>query len=615
MTTIDGDPKSGILLSDLVAARRLTSLVKVDDPLVVHIAALCLAASRDSHACIDLSRLSPQDLGNLLTAPEPRSASNGFLEELIKRLSESPAIRVVLATDRLDVSTSMKDVRPLVLLGNFVYIQRQFVDELSIAEQLVTRQRRSSTARNDLAESLADKIKPRTDDADANIENDVLRAIGSTQFMILTGGPGTGKTTMTITAIAIMMMIADTTLEESDIAICAPTGKAAARLKEAMSDFLADERRSSWVTPPVRAVLERVMPTTIHRLLGRSQGNSTRFFYNARSKLRKSIVAVDEASMISSQLMARLLEAVPDESRLLVVGDDGQLESVEAGSVLGQLVQWLSKQPDGSSGGPAGFTLKKVWRTGKGSAIPPLADAIRAGKDSEVVTKLAERQAGVEWIDVEDPSKCPQDVAGDVVEVLRGVMELARVESGESAHAQALELAGSAKVLCGPHEGVRGVRFWNEWIAEQLGLSANDRLTPGRLLLVGQNSPRVGLSNGDIGLVVATSEGPQVAFPGSGAINIRYLPLSSLPPVQTCFAMTIHKSQGSEYKELVVVILPALASPLLNKQLVYTAITRTKNRVRVVGPESAVRKSVLNQSGRASGLAVLLGRVNGVTRA
>ena len=158
----------------------------------------------------------------------------------------------------------------------------------------------------------------------------------------------------------------------------------------------------------------------------------------------------------------------------------------------------------------------------------------------------------------------------------------------------------------GPNEGGRGVEFWNDWIAEQLGLSTNDRVSPGRLVLVGQNSPRVGLSNGDIGLVVATMEGPQVVFPGVGSVNLRYLPLSAFPPVQTCFAMAIHKSQGSEYKDLVVVVLPALSSPLLNRQLVYTAITRTKNRVRVVGSESAVRQAVRNESGRASGLAQLL---------
>ena len=158
----------------------------------------------------------------------------------------------------------------------------------------------------------------------------------------------------------------------------------------------------------------------------------------------------------------------------------------------------------------------------------------------------------------------------------------------------------------GPNEGGREVEFWNDWIAEQLGLSTNDRVSPGRLVLVGQNSPRVGLSNSDVALVVATMEGPQVVFPGVGSVNLRYLPLSALPPVQTCFAMTIHKSQGSEYKDLVVVVLPALSSPLLNRQLVYTAITRTKNRVRVVGSESAVRQAVRNESGRASGLAQLL---------
>jgi exodeoxyribonuclease V alpha subunit len=602
---------AGLGSPDLIVADRLASLVKVDDPLIVQLAALCVAAGRDAHACVDLSRLSPEDFEVSLTGLGLRAdVVSDLTGELVRRLSDSPAVRVIDPSEKLDVLTSVKDARPLVLLNRFLYSQRQFVDELSVAEQFVSRQRGSITAKRASSTTLADQVKPRSDDADANIENDVLRAIGSTRFMILTGGPGTGKTTMTITAIAVMMMLSDTALEESDIALCAPTGKAAARLKEAVGEFLADERRSSWISPPVRTVLGRITPTTIHRLLGRSQGEVTRFFYNSKSRLPHSIVAVDEASMISSQLMARLLEAVPRESRLLIVGDPGQLESVEAGSVLGQLVSGsLSRQAGGSGRVEVGFTLKKVWRTGKGSAIPPLANAIREGIDSAVVQQLMNRQAGVEWIDIEDPSVSPQEVAGEVVDVLRRVMELAHVEGDESSHAQALELAGSAKVLCGPHDGGRGVRFWNEWIAEQLGLSVNDRITPGRLVLVEQNSPRVGLSNGDIGLVVATPEGPQVAFPGVGTSSLRYLQLSSLPPVATCFAMTVHKSQGSEYKDLVVVILPAAKSPLLNRQLLYTAITRTKNRVRVVGPELAVRRAVLNESGRASGLAELLDQI------
>lgn len=604
---------AGIASPDLIVAVRLASLVKVDDPLIVQLAALCVAAGRDAHACVDLSSLSPEDFEVPVTGLGLRAdVVSDLTDELVRRLSDSPAVRVISPSENLDVLTSVKDTRPLVLLNRFLYSQRQFVDELSIAEQFVSRQRRSITATKATSLTLADQVKPRSDDADANIENDVLRAIGSTRFMILTGGPGTGKTTMTITAIAVMMMLSDTTLEASDIALCAPTGKAAARLKEAVGAFLADEERSAWISPPVRTVLGRITPTTIHRLLGRSRGESTRFFYNSKSRLRQSIVAVDEASMISSQLMARLLEAVPGESQLLIVGDPGQLESVEAGSVLEQLVKGsLLRQADDSGLVEVGFTLKKVWRNGKGSAIPPLAEAIIAGDDSAVVEKLTERQNGVEWIDIADPSVSPHEVAGEVVEVLRRVLTLARIEGDESSHNQALELAGSAKVLCGPHEGGRGVKFWNEWIAEQLGLSVNDRITPGRLVLVGQNSPRVGLSNGDIGLVVATSEGPQVAFSGVGVSSLRYLPLSSLPPVQTCFAMTVHKSQGSEYKDLVVVILPAVSSPLLNRQLVYTAITRTKDRVRVVGPESAVRRAVTTESGRASGLSQLLQQMRG----
>ena len=601
---------------DFIAARRLASLIEITDPLIVQLAALCMAAGRRAHACVDLRNLSSEDFEVPLSALGLNVHLSELKDELVRRLGDSPSVRVISVSEKPDVRTSVKDLRPLVLLGHFLYSQRQFVDELSVAEQFTARQRRSMAAMRKSSTALADQVKPRSDDENANIENDVLRAIGSSQIMILTGGPGTGKTTMTITAIAVMMMLSDTPLEDLDIALCAPTGKAAARLKEAVGDFLADERRSGWISESVRTVLGRITPTTIHRLLGRSRGETTRFFYNSESKLRQSIVAVDEASMISSQLMARLLEAIPDESRLLIVGDPGQLESVEAGSVLGQLVSGsLLRKADQPRLVGAGFTLKKVWRTGRGSAIPPLADAIRDGDDSGVIRMLSVPQAGVEWIDHEDPSLNPHQVAGDVVEVLRRVMDLAQTESDENSHAQALELAGSAKVLCGPHEGGRGVKFWNEWIAQQLGFSVNDRVRPGRLVLVGQNAPRVGLSNGDIGLVVATSEGPQVAFPGSGVSTLRYLPLSSLPPVQTCFAMTVHKSQGSEYKDLVVVILPALGSPLLNRQFLYTAVTRTKNRARVVGPESAVRRAVTAESGRASGLAELLKHVQGVDHA
>jgi exodeoxyribonuclease V alpha subunit len=591
----------------VVTARRLAEMIGIEDDLVIELAAQCIQAAREAHSCVDLAQLALDQFPSLKSSAAATLQREEYLAMVISRLESSHAVRVITDGERLRSSDSVRDLRPLVLLGRLLYTQRQFVDEVSVAEQVGDRLSLNDATCSERARALADLVKPRSDLVLANIENDILCAVENSRFMILTGGPGTGKTTISITAIAVMLMLSERPLTESDVALCAPTGKAASRLKEAIEDFLKDERRSSWINESSREVLSRVQPLTIHRLLGRARGETTRFLHNSESKLSKAIIAIDEASMISAQLMARLLEATPVDSKVMLVGDPGQLESVEAGSVLDQLVKGASGDSS-SNFNPSNshFELKHVWRQGKGSSIPPLANAIRSGDENGSVKILRERREGLEWLELDDPSVDPQFVAGDVVKELQKVMELAQRTDDAAAHRHAIELAGSVKILCGPREGTRGVSFWNSWVMEQLGLSVNDRNTPGRLVLVGQNSPRVGLSNGDIGLVVATAEGPQVAFPGVS--ELRYLPLSSLPPVETCFAMTIHKSQGSEYKDLVVVILPMHSSPLLNRQLIYTAITRTKNRLRVVGPEASLRDATRNESGRASGLSQLLQR-------
>ena len=609
-TKFASDQELGPTSADFVAADLLAKMVLISDPVVIELAAWCLAAAREAHTCIDLTRFSHEQLRSLDDPESVNVNSVELVEVLDQHLQNSVGVRVIREGEVLRIDSSVADVRPLVLVGTFLYTQRQFVDELSVAQQFNSRASVSVGRVSSQVEALANQVKPRTEDADGNIENDVLQAVGANRFIILTGGPGTGKTSMTISAIAMMMTLAEEPLDHFDIALCAPTGKAAARLKEAIQDFLSDERRSAWIDDAVRLVLKKVEPTTIHRLLGRRRGESTRFRHNAETQLRHPIVAVDEASMISAQLMARLFEAVAADAQLLLVGDPGQLESVEAGSVLGQLMLGQSKS-EASSDGRVGsiFTLRKIWRTGAGSAIPKLASSVREGDDSETIYQLSARNNGIEWLEVDDPSRHKESVAGDVVIELRAVQELARKSGDSAAHREALDRAGAVKILCGPREGIRGVSFWNEWISTELGISLNDRSAPGRLVLVEQNSPRTGLSNGDIGLIVETPNGPQAVFPGTP--ELRYFSMAALPPVQTCFAMTIHKSQGSEYKDLVVVILPALASPLLNRQLIYTAITRTKNRVRLVGSQEAVRQAVIHQSGRASGLAELISRIGG----
>lgn len=588
-------------------ARLVASMAGITDEAVIELAGLCLAAAAESHTCIDLRELPVSDDGVLSKLASESVEKGDFLNLVKKRLVASPGVRVLGDVECPELAESTRDLRPLVLVGDLLYTQRQFVDELSVAVEVAARLTKAATKRSDRAREMADQLKPRGSDSEANVENDVLRAIADSDFMILTGGPGTGKTTMTITAIALMLTVSDSELGPDNIALCAPTGKAAARLKEAIQDFLSDAKRSAWITQSVRGVLEGIVPTTIHRLLSRSRGMSTRFHYNAQNQLSQKIVAVDEASMISAQLMARLLEATSRDARVLLVGDPGQLESVEAGAVLGQLMLDVSQTKSTSQQRErCVFTLRKVWRTGAGSAIPKLAAAIRSGDADETVRQMRSAGEGLEWIQTQSPQSISDEVAGEVLERLIDVKRLAQEVNNPAAHIQALANASAVKVLCGPREGDRGVAHWNQWLSERLGFSTTDTTSPGRLVMVLENSPRVSLANGDIGLIVAMEDESQAIFPGP--TGPRYLPLASLPPVQTCFAMTIHKSQGSEYKDLVVVVLPALESPLLNRQLFYTAVTRTKNRARVVGSEECLRQAVLQVSGRASGLAELLSR-------
>jgi exodeoxyribonuclease V alpha subunit len=368
----------------------------------------------------------------------------------------------------------------------------------------------------------------------------------------------------------------------------------------------------------VLQVLSGIRPQTVHRLLGRSRFGAGGRYHRPPSAIVADLVVVDEMSMMSTALMGELLARLDRRSRILLVGDHAQLESVENGAVLGQIMKCRDTIPG------VVHELRSVRRTSSGSRIPMLAGPIRDGSSDGVIDELRAKHPSISWSQPLVDGGVPEDVVGAVVDLLRPAHEIANNPSASMAdHRRALDIVGSVKVLCGPRRGPSGVAAWNDAIRGALGFRGDDLLQPGTPVLVTVNAPHLGLVNGSVGLVVRARVNDRVvnrvAFlglealtdegdtaNGSGSREVRYLERIQLADHEPCFAMTVHKSQGSEYGALVVVVLPTEDSPLLTRELLYTAVTRGKSSVWVVGSEGSIRSAVGRPSGRTSAISQML---------
>jgi exodeoxyribonuclease V alpha subunit len=507
----------------------------------VHLAAaLALWAPVHGHTCIDLGDPAAQfatDEAVADAASLPWPAVAGWR----RRLAASPVVRQVTGHDTLEALRVLDD-HPLVLHGTRVYTQRQWVDESAVVAHLHRRRG----------------------------DGDLLS--------IIVGGPGTGKTH------TVSRLVAQWLSDGLQVDLAAPTGKAAARLAEALAA----------AGVPARA-------STLHRLLGPLPRQRTRFVHDADRRLRSQVVVIDEASMVSLPMMARLLDAMADDARLVLVGDPDQLESVEVGSVLADVVR------AGDGGGPLASRISRLdrsYRQAADSPIQPLAAAIRRNQPETALQLLGAGHGDLRWL----PQ--PNSELTDLVSAgLAPVVSAARLGDAEGA----LSAMTNLRVLCAHRRGPFGVQSWNAQIAHWLALPAGGRPAPGSLLMVTRNDSRQVLNNGDTGVVVHTADGGRVAFPaanvGGGPAAAtggpRLFGLAQLDDVEPALAMTVHKSQGSEY-DTVVVVLPPADSPLATRELMYTAVTRARQRLVVVGSEAAVRACIAAPTRRVGGLAAVL---------
>ncbi|MFZ0834807.1 MAG: exodeoxyribonuclease V subunit alpha, partial [Mycobacterium sp.] len=326
--------------------------------------------------------------------------------------------------------------------------------------------------------------------------------------------------------------------------------------------------------------------TTLHRLLGSRPDTSARFRHDRGNRLPHDVIVVDETSMVSLTMMARLLEAVRPNARLILVGDPDQLASVEAGAVLADLVDGLGEKKVAA--------LRTSHRFGE--SIGTLAGAIRAGDVDEVVEVLRAGGEHIEWVDTAEPSEGLRKVVVPQAFRLRQAAVL-----GDAA--EALRTLDEHRLLCAHRRGPFGVRYWNRqverWLAEATGEPIWASWYAGRPVLVTANDYGLGLYNGDTGVTVVRDGVLRAVIAGTERLEFA---TSRLSDVETMHAMTIHKSQGSQAEE-VTVLMPPQESRLLTRELFYTAVTRAKHKIRVVGPEASVRASVQRRAVRASGLA------------
>ncbi len=554
-------------LADVHVAQRLCALAREPDETVAVAVGLLVAALRSGSVCLDLQLVAEQheQAGAAdVDWPEPRA---WLAAVRASPLTGDPPVLRILSDSKADL----------------LYLDRYWLEEQQVCSDVSARLRKAEAT-----EPLPDleRLFP----AQFSEQRAAAEVALAQRLTILTGGPGTGKTTTVARLLASIAEQAHLTGSAAPrMALAAPTGKAAARLAEAVTLEVGK-------LPQIdRQRLAGLRATTLHRLLGSRPDTSSRFRHHRDNRLPHDVVVVDETSMVSLTMMARLLEAVRPDARLLLVGDPDQLASVDAGAVLADLVDGLGDgRGDGFGGGLSDggvVELKTPHRFGE--SIGALAQAIRAGDADLAVALLGARDESVEWIDSADPS---DPLRAHLVERAIGLREAALLGDAEAA----LTILNGHRLLCAHRHGPFGVTRWNRqvesWLADQTGRSMWSQWYAGRPILVTANDYGLGIYNGDTGVVVASPDGLRAH------IGSLHLATSRLPEVDTMHAMTIHKSQGSQAEE-VTVLLPPQESRLLTRELFYTAVTRAKTKVRVVGPESSVRAAITRRALRASGLA------------
>ena len=574
------------------------------DPLLTLASAAVSYELGKGNVCLPLTTLSSQ---NFFDRPP---AANQSLTGLI----DIPARQWSEHLQKLPVISNGEKPAPIVYDRERLYLYRYWQYETNVADYL-NRQSRLELDDGVISKAINQLF---AEDKELNWQKVAAALAATRSFAVISGGPGTGKTTTVTKLLALLVEQGRANDKLPEIKLVAPTGKAAARLTESISGALGKLGCEQDIADAI--------PTqagTIHRLLGVIP-NSTHFRHNRENKLHLDILVVDEASMVDLPMMSRLLEAMPDKARLILLGDRDQLASVEAGSVLGdiclaadvgysedqtnmleQLTGYTLKDYQSTQDTSAGdhlCMLRKSFRFDEHSGIGNLARAV-----NEENTQQLHQVLGAGYQDIAARSVDDDDYEQLIQQCVTGYSDYLNLIKEKAADQDIINAFNQFQLLCALRQGRFGVSGLNDTIenalrsAKLIPATTDSIWYEGRPVLITRNDHGLGLYNGDIGITVRDDSGQlRVMFELPGNI-IKHLLPSRLPEHETVYAMTIHKSQGSEFAHTVMV-LPDQINPVVTRELVYTGITRAKQKLDLYCDQSVLVRAINSPTTRASGL-------------
>ncbi|MGJ6979443.1 exodeoxyribonuclease V subunit alpha [Aestuariimicrobium soli] len=593
---------AGVLqVADVQLAQVSCRLSRIDDPATQLAAALAVRELRRGSVCVDLATIRDQVLAELraydLTGEglsDGAGAADSAIRERLALVESLPWPEAATWASSLEVSAS--DDHPYRLEGTLFYLARWWRHERDIAAILRARES-APPPRVDLPRLEATVTALFEHDAGGGdgLQRQAALVAARSWTSVVAGGPGTGKTT---TVARMLAALQDQSERPLTAALAAPSGKAAARLEQSVREEAGKLTRT---LPPIPA------GQTLHGLLG-ARGVGNGFTRHAGNPLPHDVVVLDEASMVDVAMFAALLAALRPTSRLVIVGDPHQLSSVDAGRVLADIAAG-GLTTGGDQPTSAVVELERNWRnTGD---IDALARAVKAGDADAAIALLgASTDGSLVWDELDGPELADvPGLAGELVDQAR--TSHAAALAGDAA--VALSSLDTHRILVAHREGRHGVGGWSRQVQGLLrhaidgyggaGAHARDaEWYPGRPILVTANSRDIAVFNGDSGVIVNSPDGrggPQLALPTPH--GPRLLSPSLVDGLESMYALTVHKAQGSQF-ERVTVVLPPETSPLLTREMFYTAITRARKRVRVVGTAAAVRAAIDHHTRRVSGL-------------
>jgi len=512
----------------------------------------------------------------------PAAQLNHYAKELGLALSSQWLRRLSSATPP-QIGQDKDATQAIIVDNNHLYFQRYFLDEIAVANHLIKRTKSLATD-HELAGILERLFVGSSDE-----QKQAAIVAASSKLAIIVGGPGTGKTTTVVKVLATLCEVKQSMGRMPTIKLIAPTGKAAARMGESIKRGRQGLACSEQVKDAIPATAQ-----TIHRALGWQHDG---FKHNQFNPIVADIVLVDEASMVDTRLMLSLLNALPDHAQLILLGDQHQLASVEAGSILNDIYQ--AAQTPNSALAKNIAILTKSFRFRDDAGIGKLAKYLNTANCDGLHALNIAKDPTIAELKVNSELTI-SELASPYVDYLQKIHEGASTETIFASFE-------SWRVLCAIRESVSGVTGVNQEIEaylKQQGLIDNRLIHyAGRPIMVTRNDYQQQLFNGDIGIILPTPSGLMAFFEGADG-EFRSLLPARLPSVETAFAMTVHKSQGSEFKHCALVLPTAqYSSASVAKELIYTALTRAKESFLLMSEDSAFISGCEQQTERYSQLA------------